>query len=293
MNVPSITIAGDFVVKAGWMLGPREIAEYELVYFPNGTRTRCLVEGRTYLLDEPCFILTRPFETHQYIFDPEQPTRHLFIHFLMDEKEQPFFLREKISWIPAARASLIPGMLMHMLGLASTKAVQWRARCNRLLHAVLGELEGLIEASQAQEQRQVLPVPIVKALDYIDKHLDKPLTVPEIAQVTGWTHEHFTRIFARHIGMPPSRAIIHRRIERACQLLVQEQWNMKQIAYEVGFRDEHYFSRTFKKIKGISASQYRKQFADPRLQHLAPAYPYTSPYPLNHHFIFSASDKIK
>ena len=73
--------AGDVTVKAGHTLGPRSIDDYELVYFPAGTETQYVLEGRAQPLNSPSIILTRPDESHVYRFDARKPTRHLFVHF--------------------------------------------------------------------------------------------------------------------------------------------------------------------------------------------------------------------
>lgn len=291
MDIPQIEMAGDFIIKSGWTLGPRSLTEYELVYFPNGSKTKYEVFDRTYLLNESCFIITRPSEEHMYIFDQIQPTRHLFIHFKCDVAKSDSPLKDLIlngsSYIAAEETSFVPRMLKHILYLADTRPYQWYERCNYLLLAALAELNGTTELKKTEPNSKIKPIQIIRALDYIDKNLTRNLNVAEVANITGWTHEHFTRIFTDHIGLPPQKAIMYRRVERACQHLLHEQWSIKQIAFAVGFKDEHYFSRTFIKVKGITATEYRNKYADSRLHHLAPAEEYSSPYPINKYILFS------
>ncbi|KKI90852.1 hypothetical protein WQ54_18150 [Bacillus sp. SA1-12] len=291
MVLPHIEMAGEFIIKPGWMLGPRSLTEYEIVYFPNGSNTKYEVHDHTYLLKKPGFIITRPFEEHMYIFDPIQPTRHLFIHFNFDisKSNSPIndlFLKEN-SYLTVEEVSLVPPMLKHILYLANTRAFQWYERCNYLLLSALVELNSTTVENKTESNFYNKPRQIIKALDFIDKNLTKNLTVAEIAHCTGWSHEHFTRIFTEHIGLPPQKAIMYRRIERSCQLLLQEQWSIKRIAFAVGFKDEHYFSRSFLKVKGMTATQYRNKYADSRLHHLATTEEYSSPYPLNKYILFN------
>ncbi|MCS7458591.1 AraC family transcriptional regulator [Paenibacillus doosanensis] len=286
-SAPHIVIAGDFTVKAGWTLGPRALTDYELVYFPVGSAAEYRLDDRTFRLEEPCFILTRPAQTHTYRFDPVQPTRHLFVHFMMDTLTgshdlSPLVSPDGPSYLPAGKASLLPSLLTHILHLAAARPPSWESRCNLLLYSLLAELEELAGSAAAEaEEANPLPPQIVKALQTIDQHLHLPLSVAAIADSVGWTHEHFTRIFVRHTGMTPQKAISERRIDRACQLLVQSHDTVKQIAFTVGFTDEHYFSRCFTRSKGMTASEYRERFSDPRAQHLAPAEAYRTPYPAN------------
>ncbi|WP_165971945.1 helix-turn-helix domain-containing protein [Paenibacillus piri] len=287
---PRIRMAGDFTVKAGWTLDKRQLYEYELVYFPAGTQTRYTVEDKYYILDEPCFILTRPLEPHMYQFDSLQPTRHLFIHFDIDlpAADRPacsILSPGSASLIPSAQISILPGLLKQIIHLASAKPIRWMERGALLLYTLLTELDAA--ASDIGSMESPPPSQISKALQYIDHHLTRSLSVAEIARDSGWTHEHFTRVFVQAVGVSPQSFIARRRIEKASQLLIQTNSSIKEIAYAVGFRDEHYFSRCFSKIKGRSASDYRNQFSDPRAQHLAPAEAYTAAYPMNRYFIYS------
>lgn len=280
--------AGDFVVKAGWTLGPRLLHDCELVYFPAGSATQYRVGDEAFTLEQPCFIMTRPAEEHAYIFDPNKPTRHLFVHFLPDSLTGGSALSSLLSpggrsWIPAGHASVVPSLIRQILHLAASKPHRWEERCRLLLHAALGEIEALGDPGPDPESACSRPAPsqITKALQYMDSRLHLPLSIAAIAGHVGWTHEHFTRMFVQHTGMTPQKAIARRRIDRACQLLMQTVRPVKQIAYEVGFQDEHYFSRCFVRIKGMTASDYRDRFADPRVRHLAPVEDYESSYPMN------------
>ncbi|MCZ8515339.1 AraC family transcriptional regulator [Paenibacillus filicis] len=294
-SVPKILMAGDFKVKAGWTLGPRKLGEYELVYFPVGTRTEYRLADRVYLLHEPSFVLTRPAEEHTYIFDSSLSTRHLFIHFVIDPLSGIYDLSSVVSpsspcLFPAGQVSLLPALFKHILYLAAIKSVHWEERCNLMLYTLLAELDGLSELTEPHTLTPFgpnLPPQISRALQYIDMNLHLSLSIAEIAENAGWTHEYFTRTFVRHLGVSPQHAICGRRIERACQLLIQTKATVKQIAFAVGFHDEHYFSRCFSKWKGMTATEYRKQFSDPRSRHLSPAEEFMAPYPLNRYFVFS------
>ncbi len=194
-----INMAGDFTVKAGWTLGPRQLNEYELVYFPVGSGTQYRVNGRVYALEEPCFVLTRPAEEHSYIFDPAMPTRHLFIHFSLDLPPDNDHLSILAS--PDARsvhlghASFLPSLFKHILHLAAVKHTHWKERCNLALCMLLAELDALSGADDLPSSSLQLPPQISKALHFIDNNLHLPLSVADVAKTQGWTHEHFFPYF--------------------------------------------------------------------------------------------------
>ena len=78
---------------------------------------------------------------------------------------------------------------------------------------------------------------------------------------------------------------MQRRIDRACRILLQTNWNIKKVAQEVGFENPHYFSRLFLKTTGLTATQYRKRNTDPIFSHLYPVDESAKPYPLNRFFL--------
>ena len=64
--------------------------------------------------------------------------------------------------------------------------------------------------------------------------------------------------FTQIVGMPPAKYRAARIIDRACELIQNSDLSDKQIAEKLGFCDEYYFSRSFKKIRGASPRAFRK-----------------------------------
>jgi AraC-like DNA-binding protein len=186
--------------------------------------------------------------------------------------------------LDSVEETIVPLLMKQILYLSHKKSYLWEERCKLLLASTLAELEGLkgmqfARSAPISDTKHSLPV--LKALDYIDRNLREPITIAQLASEAGWSHEHFTRKFVQYTGMSPQKAIVKRRIERACQLLVQEKWNVSEIAYTVGFQNVHYFYRTFMNVMGVTATQYRQKFSSPHLKHLSPVNELEASYPLN------------
>ena len=96
-------------------------------------------------------------------------------------------------------------------------------------------------------------------LEYIQDYLDTPMTIPQLAKMANLNPTYFSNLFGKLIGTPPLQYINKRRIEKAQELLLGTDETLYQIAQQVGFSDEYYFSRLFKKFVGISPDHYRKQ----------------------------------
>ncbi len=93
---------------------------------------------------------------------------------------------------------------------------------------------------------------------YILNHLDKPLSLGQIADFSGMTPNSFCRWFKKSNRSNFITYLNTARIERACQYLVETDWKSSEIAYKTGFENISHFNRVFKKIKKQSPSSYRK-----------------------------------
>lgn len=96
-------------------------------------------------------------------------------------------------------------------------------------------------------------------LEYIRQNLHRPITIEELAEIAALNPTYFSNLFSRYMGISPIQYINKRRIEEAQRLLLSGDQTLYQIAAAVGFSDEYYFSRVFKKIVGVAPDHYRKQ----------------------------------
>lgn len=91
--------------------------------------------------------------------------------------------------------------------------------------------------------------------DYIENHLQRDLSVEELAAVAGYSMGHFHREFHRATGETPVQCLTRRRLETARLYLRQSGLPIREIAATVGFADPLYFSRVFRRHFGCSPSQ--------------------------------------
>ena len=96
------------------------------------------------------------------------------------------------------------------------------------------------------------------ALNFIEKNLDKPLTVDNIAAVAGFSKYHFHRIFRNETGIPLYEYIRKRRLARASFLLLTTDLSILDIAVYFCFESQEAFSRAFKKAYKLPPGKYRR-----------------------------------
>lgn len=97
-----------------------------------------------------------------------------------------------------------------------------------------------------------------KALEYINEHYNEELTLQKVANVVGISPGYLSTLFNQDLQRGFSDYLNKVRVDKACIFLEQNYFKSYEVAYKVGFRDEKYFSKVFKKIMGQSPSEYRK-----------------------------------
>jgi AraC-like DNA-binding protein len=98
--------------------------------------------------------------------------------------------------------------------------------------------------------------PMQKALKYVLQNFQKHIRVMDLLKITNMSNTAFYETFKKTYRMPFKEYLLNIRIGYACKLLTNESQNISGIAYDSGFGNISNFNRQFKKIKGITPSQF-------------------------------------
>ncbi|TKC08526.1 AraC family transcriptional regulator [Pedobacter frigoris] len=101
------------------------------------------------------------------------------------------------------------------------------------------------------------PDVINSTIHYMRSNLQKRINIDEFAALNHLSASYFSSLFRKATGMPPGDYFIQLKMQKACQMLYDPGFKIKEVAYSIGYDDPHYFSRIFKKLMGISPEQYR------------------------------------
>lgn len=99
---------------------------------------------------------------------------------------------------------------------------------------------------------------IAEACLYISQNCTKSLTLDDISQHIGFSKFHFSHLFKTYTNMTFIDFLTTERIKRAESLISNPKTQIIDIAFDSGFSSISSFNRAFKKIKGISPSEFRK-----------------------------------
>jgi AraC family transcriptional regulator len=94
---------------------------------------------------------------------------------------------------------------------------------------------------------------------YIDAHLAHDITLHDLAATIAMSPSRFRSLFKQSTGLPPYQYVIHKRVERAQQLLLQHQWTPREVALHVGFADQSHMNRHMKRLLGVTPKALRQQ----------------------------------
>lgn len=99
-----------------------------------------------------------------------------------------------------------------------------------------------------------------KVMEFMEEQIDNAeLTIDEFAEKLMLSRTIFYRKLKSIIGLTPVDFIREIRIKRAVQLIDSGEYNFSQVAYMTGFNDPKYFSKCFKKVIGITPSEYKEK----------------------------------
>jgi AraC-like DNA-binding protein len=99
---------------------------------------------------------------------------------------------------------------------------------------------------------------------HIEAHLDQPIRVIALAEISGLSAGHFSVAFRTTFGSSVRTYLAHRRIERAQMLMLSSRGSLADIALNSGFCDQAHLCRMFRRITGQTPNVWRRTYAGAR-----------------------------
>jgi len=101
---------------------------------------------------------------------------------------------------------------------------------------------------------------LLRAKDLVDARFREHLDVPALARAARLSPAHFSREFGRAFGETPHQYLLHRRLERAAELLRNTDRSVADVCFTVGLRSVGSFTTSFGRAFGLSPTAYRAAF---------------------------------
>ena len=240
-------------------LRPRGRVDYQLLYIAAG-KAHFYFDGKEQIITAGHMVLYRPKEPQKYDYYGEDQTEVYWVHFtgsdvknilrsygLTDDK-RVFYCGSGLDYQNLFRTMI-------------NELQMCKEKYSEMLEMYLKQVFIMLERYFANAARTE-PIRVIEEIDkatkYFNEHYNEDINIEEYTQKNYISISWFIRAFKQCTGSTPMQYILSKRISNAETLLLDHSYNITEIAQIVGYDNPLYFSRIFKKIKGLSPSEYRK-----------------------------------
>lgn len=241
----------------------REHDDYILMYCSEGKGS---VEFQTHIYQVRAgdvFILP-PKQAHSYQADTDTPWTLYWCHF--QGRESDVFFQHIYQHLDGALLSRIADIdflywFRELMQVArETLCLENLIHGSHLLSQLLTRIEWhhRKQCLQQQPEKHDLRLSIPTVQEFMRAHLNKPLSLQQLANFCACSKFHFSRQYHAVTGKSPLKHFNEMKMEHACFLLEQTSYSVSEIAEQLGYDDALYFSRVFRKVCGLAPSVYRK-----------------------------------
>ncbi len=262
----SLHLVGHERCSSEWYKAPRQHTYHSLWFISKGSGEFVINGVHHHAEPGKLFVIT-PGMIYERKTDPDHPLEFYYIRFnfsvAYEENEQWHYESSKEYKFPMEGMYTIQNP-PELINLLDQLYQLWQRRgqsVNMLRKIVFQELLlAITDDFRSQRIAGSSTLAIESTINYIVSHYKKKLTLEELANNAGLSVSHYSRLFKKYTGHSPIDYLTLLRMDRAKELLLLSDYKLKSIANSVGYEDEFYFSRIFKKIVGLSPSGFIKKY---------------------------------
>lgn len=237
---------------------PRGAAQAILIYCVDGAG-ELDIAGQQHAVRQGTAVVIPPHAPHVYRSEDSDPWSLLWVHFT---GHQTAAVLQSLGVSADNPLLHVPDTLQVRNAFEDTFACLNHHDSDAGLLAMSSELLRLLgkiklHQSPARPQRQSAENRVGATLDFMRQHVDKLLTLEQLAALSGQSASYYCKLFKERTGQTPLAYFSQLKVRRACELLDLTDLTVRQIAAELGYEDPYYFSRLFKKVQGCSPAKYR------------------------------------
>jgi transcriptional regulator GlxA family with amidase domain len=101
---------------------------------------------------------------------------------------------------------------------------------------------------------------LAPAVRYLEQNFREQVQLADLAKYCELSATHLHRLFQRLLRMSPSEYLLALRLQEARRLLTSTELSLSAIAQNTGFFDQSHFTKRFRKMTGLTPTQFRKTF---------------------------------
>jgi len=202
-----------------------------------------------------CVFCIPPEMGHRYYASKEHPWSILWIHFKGEQLSlYPIRALCQVTLDTPESNNRLQEYFIQLLDILGDSYTQGNFICvSNLLSVILGEIYFRGASSATDKKHQLL----TKAIQYMYNHVDRPLTLAELTGYMQLSKSYLSNLFNELTNHSPIEFFTRLKIQQACKDLKLTNVQINSVAQKLGFEDQFYFSRIFKKVTGVSPRDYQ------------------------------------
>ena len=229
--------------------------DYYLLYLNKG-KMNIVLNGHSHTMDSGQLVVIPPKTPYLYNNEKDSSIEYLWLHFTGFEAEN-LLEKTSIECNTILTAGFDERIIEGFTGLFSEYIAReggFEMSCVSRLIAICVLFGRRIKKSNIKGENINLSV----SLNYIHKNFSSDISVGLLAEIEHLSTGYYRSVFKRMTGMSPIDYITGVRLRHGCELLSGTNLSVKEISAMVGYGDQMYFSRMFKKKMGVTPKGYRK-----------------------------------
>ena len=256
----TVTKAASYCVPAP-LIGPPHVhpGEWQIVYVVSGRGIFIVGENRHEVCRRDLY-LVKPGPVHASEDDDGASPDLWEIRLAIGEGAcLPFALSDLPDMLRDVGEPALLETMRQLIDEYSARQPNWQWLCAMLAQELMlriGRLAAGGAAPMGRRSGRLHEVALAHVRRHIHFHFHEPLTVDELAREAGMSSRRFAAVFRQVCGRSPMDYVIEVRLDRAAELLREGRLTVSEVAERTGFSSVHYFSRIFRRRRGVAPSDY-------------------------------------
>ncbi len=257
-------VCGQLVSKDNFIHMKRKINENVLIFLLEGTLF-INTNNKNYTISKNQYILLKAEEEHFGYKESTGPLKYYWVHFSNNlitesstennnQKDFPYYFPETGTFEDNSRFLLL---FRQMMDFSLDKNVHNKQILDYSLSILL--LDFSLSLKKQKNNINQIPSIISDICIWIKNNFQNNFSIEDIAEEFGYQSSYLSNLFKKHMNMSIIQYTSEVRISAAKNLL--STFSVKETAWSCGFEDEKYFMKIFKKIEGITPTQYKQAFS--------------------------------
>lgn len=240
---------------------PKGRLDFQLLYIASGTAHFYFTEEDDMAVAAGHMVFYRPKEMQKYIYYGAEKPEVYWVHFTGSDASdmmRHYGIMDDIHVINTGTSLGYTNIFRQMIQELQRRQEDFEELLALLLKQLFISIRR--QMLKGDKWKNVFPDnEMENAIQYFNNHYHQEINIKEYAVSKGMSVSWFIRHFKQYTGTTPMQYIVSLRMTNAQVLLETTNYNVTEIGNMIGYDNPLYFSRIFRKQKGISPSEYRKR----------------------------------